>query len=103
MVVGMKKDLSSSYVWIEERPRFKTFQTFSADSVTREVHPTERVDVGSRFVGEFATNFLTPSWRSIPMFRVNPINESVQWLGVPDTTRTDVLPWTDNILDTSPA
>ena len=32
------------------------------------------------------------------MFGVNPINKSVQWLGVPDFLVTDGIPWTDNIL-----
>ena len=37
------------------------------------------------------------------MFRVNSINGSVQWLGVPAPLRTDGPPWTDNILVPSPA
>ena len=32
------------------------------------------------------------------MFGVNPINGSVQWLGVPTPLRTNGPPWTDNIL-----
>ena len=64
----------------------------------REVHMIERVDVGAGFVGEFATDCLTPSWRRIPMFGVNPINGSYQWLGVPDFLITDGPPWTDNLL-----
>ena len=32
------------------------------------------------------------------MFGVNPINGSVQWLGVPHFLRTDIPAWTDNIL-----
>ena len=37
------------------------------------------------------------------MFRVNSINGSVQWLGVPAPLRTDGPPWTDNILVPTPA
>ena len=37
------------------------------------------------------------------MFRVNLINGSVQWLGVPATLRNYIPPWTDNILAPSPA
>ena len=37
------------------------------------------------------------------MFRVNSINVSVQWLGVPDFLMTDGPPWTDNILDIHPS
>ena len=76
--------------------------TFREDDVTREVHLTLQVDVGAGSVGEFATNYLTPSWRRRTMFGVNSINESVQWLGVPAPLRTDGPPWTDNILAPSP-
>ena len=72
-------------------------------SFTREVHPTARIDVGAGFVGEFATNYLTPSWRMIPMLGVNSINGSVQWLEVPAPLRTNKPPWTDNILAPSTA
>ena len=47
------------------------------------------LDVGAGIVGEFATNYLTPSRRRIPMFGVNPINECVQWLGISAPLRTD--------------
>ena len=33
------------------------------------------------------------------MFGINPINGSVQWLGVPDFLRTDGPAWNDNLLD----
>ena len=70
--------------------------TFGKDRVTREVPPTARVDVGAGFVGEFATNYLTEYWRRIPMFGVNSINGSVQWLGVPAPLSTNGSPGTDN-------
>ena len=66
--------------------------TFSEDGVTPEVHLTARVDVDAGFSGEFVTNDLTPSWRRIPMFVLNYINGSVQWLGVPAPLRTDGPP-----------
>ena len=84
-------------------PQIHKVWNFGEDIVTCEAHPTARVDVGAGFVGGFATNYLTPSWVRIPMFEVNSINGSVQWLGVPDPLRTDGLPWTDNILSPSPA
>ena len=37
------------------------------------------------------------------MFGVNSINGSVQWLGIPDSMRTDEPPWTDNLLASSPS
>ena len=68
-----------------------------------EVHPKERVDVGSRFVGAFVNNYLTPSRRRIPMLGVNSIDGSVQWLGVPALLSTNGTPWTFIILAPSPA
>ena len=84
-------------------PQFHEVWTFGEGGIMREVYPTARVYVVDGFVGEFATNYLTPSWRRIPMFGVKPINGSVQWLDVPDPLRTDGPPWTDNILAPSPA
>ena len=67
-----------------QQPQIDEVWTFGEDSVTSEVHLTARVDVGSGFVGEFATDYLTPNWRRVPMFGRNSINESVEWIGVPD-------------------
>ena len=57
-----------------------------------------RVDVND-FVGEFfATNYLTPTWRRIPMFGSISINASVEWLGVPNFLRNDGPPWNLSLL-----
>ena len=79
-------------------PHIKEVWTFGEDGVTREVHPTAQVDVGAGFVGEFVTNYLTPSLRRIRMFGLNSINGGIQWLGVPAPLRTDGTSWNDNIL-----
>ena len=50
------------------QPEIHEVWTFREDGVTREVHPTARVDVGAGFVGNFSNNYLTPSWRRIFMF-----------------------------------
>ena len=63
------------------------FGIFAEDGFTHEVHLIARVDVGSGFVGKFATDYLVPSWRKVPMFGINSINESLKWLGVPDFLR----------------
>ena len=63
--------------------------TFGEDGVTPEHHPTAQVGVGAGFVGEFAKNYLIEDGRRIPMFRINYINGSIQWLGVPDPLRTE--------------
>ena len=84
-------------------PQIHEVWNFGDDGVTREVHPTARVDVGTGFVREFSTDYLTPSWFRVPMFVLNSINGSFQWLGVPHFLRTDGPPWTDNILSPSPS
>ena len=72
--------------------------TFGEDGVTPKVRPTTCVDVGA-FVGEcFATDCLTPTWRSIPMFGRNYINGSVEWLGIPNFLRNDGPLWNLNLL-----
>ena len=84
-------------------PQSHEVWTLGEDGVTPQVYPTARVDVSAGFIGEFVTFYLTENWRRIPMFRVNPINGSVQCLGFPATLRTNGLPWPDNILAPSPA
>ena len=59
-------------------PQNREAWTFGEDGVMREVHLTVQVDVGAGLVGEFATNYFTPSWRRIPMFGLNTINGSFQ-------------------------
>ena len=51
-----------------QQPQIHEVWTFCEDSVTREVHPKVRVDVVAGFVGDFNTNYLTPSWFRVPMF-----------------------------------
>ena len=77
--------------------------TFGEDGVTRKVYPTAQVDIGDGFVAKFTTNYLTSSWLRIPMFGVNSVNGSVQWLGVPPPLRNDAPPWVGNILAPSPS
>ena len=72
--------------------------TFGEDGVTREVHPTARLGVGTEFIRYFATDYLTESWRRVPMFGRNFINGSMEWIGVPDFLRTDGPTWNSNLL-----
>ena len=72
--------------------------TFGEDGVTPKVHPNACVDVGA-FVGDsFSTDYLTPTWRMIPMFGRKSMNGSVKWLEVPNLLSNDVPPWTLNLL-----
>ena len=85
-----------------QEPQIHEVWIFGEDGVTREVHPIAQVDVGAGFVIEFATDYLTPSWRRIPMFGVNSINGSFQWLGIPDFLSNYGPPWADNLLASGP-
>ena len=81
-----------------QHPEIHEVWTFREDCVTREGHPNARIDVGA-FIGEcFASNFLTPSWRRIPRFGSNYINESAKWLGITNFLRNDGTRWTLNFL-----
>ena len=82
----------------EQQPESYEVWIFGEGGVTPEVHPTARVDVGV-FVGDyFATNYITPTWRRVPMFGQKPINGIVEWLGVPSLLRNDGPSWTLNLL-----
>ena len=50
------------------KPEVHKVWILGEDGVTPEVHPTERVDVGDRIVGDFATHYLTDNGRRVPMF-----------------------------------
>ena len=80
------------------QPQIHEVWTFGEDGVTREVHTTARVDAGAVFVGGFATDYLTPNWRRFPMFGINSINRSLEWIGVPDFLRNDGPPCNLNLL-----
>ena len=82
------------------QPKIHKVWTFGEDGITSEVHPTARVDVSAFIGGCFASDYLTPTWRRIPMFGRNYINESVDWLGVPNFLSNDGPPWTLNLLGT---
>ena len=58
------------FIWCVDvrEPQFHEVWTLGEDSVTPECHPTERVDIGAGFVGEFLTNYLTGYGFRIPMF-----------------------------------
>ena len=84
-------------------PHIHEVWTFGEDGVTPEVDPIARVDIGAGVVGELATDYLTSSWRRIPMFGNFSINRSVEWLGITDFHRTNGPPWTANILSPSPS
>ena len=84
-------------------PQIHEVWNFGEDGATREVHSKSQVDVRAGFVGKFATDYLTPSWRRIPMFGLNSINGIFQWLGVTDLPRTDGPPMTDDLLAPGPS
>ena len=80
------------------KPHIHEVWDFGEDDVTREIHPTAQVDVSAGVVGYFATNYLTKSWRRIPIFGRISINGSVEYLGIPDFHRTDGPAWNETIM-----
>ena len=72
---------------------------FGSDGITREFHPTARVDVDAGFVGQFSSHYLTKNWRRIPVLGQISINGSVVYLCIPDFHRTSGPMWYDNLLD----
>ena len=85
------------------KPQIHEVWTFGEDGVTHEVHPKVQVDVHTGFVREFATDYVTPSWRRVPMFVRNDIMGSFKCLNIPDFLRTYGPPWNSNILDPRPS
>ena len=57
------------------------------DNITQEVHPTARVEVVAGTVGELTIDYLAENGRIIPIIRQISINNSVQFLGIPDFFR----------------
>ena len=54
------------------------------DGIFRKVHPAARVEVVTGIVGEFTTDCLPENGRRILIIRQLSINDSVQFLGIPD-------------------
>ena len=54
-------------------PQIDEVWAFGENGVTYEVHPTARVDVGSRVVGEFSSNYITGIRRRIPLLNRFPL------------------------------
>ena len=54
------------------------------DKMSRKVHPTAQVEVTDGTVGEFVTNYLDKNGRRIQIIGQLSVNDSAQFLGVPD-------------------
>ena len=72
-----------------QEPQIIEVWDFGSNGVTREVHLTAQVDVGTGNVRYLSSDYLTESGRRIPIIGRISINGSVEWLGVPDFHRTD--------------
>ena len=80
------------------QPKIHEVWIFREDGGTPKVHPTVCVDVGAFFGDYFATTYLTPTWRRVPVFERKSINKSVEWIGVTSFVRNDGPPWILNLL-----
>ena len=64
-------------------PQIHVFWSFTEDGITREVHPSARIDVRD-FSGDcFHTAYATEIGRRVFIYGRKSINGSIEWLGVP--------------------
>ena len=71
------------------------------DNITQEFHPTAQVEVVSGTVGEYTINYLAENGLIIPFMGKIPINDSVQFLGIPDFVGVSGLSFLPNLKYTS--
>ena len=88
------------FIWCTDgwEPQIREVWGFGEYDVTREVHLTVRVDVGTGVIGEFSPDYFTETWLRVPMFGRISINRSAELFGVPDFHRTGGPFWDDNLL-----
>ena len=67
-----------------QEPQINEMWCLGLERIIREVHPTARVEVPSGTVRDFVTNYLAENVRRIQIIGQLSVNESVQFLGVPD-------------------
>ena len=79
-------------------PQIHEVWDFGSDGITREVHPTEQLDVGAGVVGELLSDDLTESRRRVPILGQISINGSVEYLGIPVFHTTGGTFWGANLL-----
>ena len=79
-------------------PQIHKLWIFAEDSITREVHPFARIDVGDFRVDYFRTAYATEIGRRVYIYGQKSINGSVEWLGVPALSCGTGFTWTENIL-----
>ena len=65
--------------------------------IIRKVHPTAQLEVTSGTVGEFVTNYLSKNGHIIQIIRQLYVNDSIQFLGVPDQGEVSGLSFIFNI------
>ena len=69
------------------------FWCLGLDRIIRKVHPTVQVEVNSRTVGDFVTNYLAENGRRIKIIGQLYTNDSVQFLGFPVQSCGTVMPF----------
>ena len=85
-----------------QQPQIQEVWTFAEDGITRKVHPTTRIDIGT-FSGDcFHTDYSTEEGHRVSIYGRKSINGSVEWLRIPCHSCDDGPPWTDNLLCPSP-
>ena len=96
--VGVIRQFSNSDSGADDRLELiSKLWIFAEDSITREVHPFARIDVGN-FIGDcFRTTYVTEIGRRVSIYGRKWINGSVEWLCVPALSCGTGVTWTENI------
>ena len=78
------------FIWCVygREPKIHEIWCLGSDSVTREVHPTAKIDVGAGTVGKFTTNYLAENGCRIPIIGQLSIKGSVKLFGIPNFPET---------------
>ena len=68
----------------DQEPQIHELWCLVLDKIICEVHPTAQVEVTAGTVGEFETDYLAENGRRIQIIGQISVNDSVQFLGVPN-------------------
>ena len=68
----------------DQEPNIQKLRCLGLDNITKDVHSTAQVEVVSGTMGKFTIDYLSENGRSIQIIRQLSINDSVQFLRIPD-------------------
>ena len=80
-----------------QEPQIHKMWCLGSNGVTHKIHPTERVEVGARTMGQFTTNYLAENGRRIHIIGKISINGSVKLWGIPNFVRNSRFSFIENL------